>query len=262
MQEQRESLPIFPFKQDLIAAIREYQILVVVGDTGSGKTTQLPQYILEGIPDAIVAVTQPRRIAAISAAYRVAEETGTKIGDLVGYSIRFEKVASKNTKLQFLTDGTLLRTCTTDPLISQFNCIMLDESHERSLDTDVLFGLLKRACKQRPELKVIIMSATLDIEKFQDFFDAPVFSVPGRMFEVDVLWQKTIKFQTLKTTFVQRCVETVMHIHKTEEPGDVLVFLTGQQEIERCAKNILDLHKELNYNLVRHRVTIINLGFS
>ncbi|KAJ3309154.1 DEAH-box ATP-dependent RNA helicase prp22 [Boothiomyces sp. JEL0838] len=256
MQEQRESLPIFPFKQDLIAAIREYQILVVVGDTGSGKTTQLPQYILEGIPDAIVAVTQPRRIAAISAAYRVAEETGTKIGDLVGYSIRFEKVASKNTKLQFLTDGTLLRTCTTDPLISQFNCIMLDESHERSLDTDVLFGLLKRACKQRPELKVIIMSATLDIEKFQDFFDAPVFSVPGRMFEVDVLWQKTIKFQTLKTTFVQRCVETVMHIHKTEGPGDVLVFLTGQQEIERCTKNIQDLHKELNYNLVRHRDSV------
>ncbi|KAI8902160.1 P-loop containing nucleoside triphosphate hydrolase protein [Globomyces pollinis-pini] len=251
-ERSRQDLPIFQYKTDLINAINQYQILVVVGDTGSGKTTQLPQYMMEDKTNTI-AVTQPRRIAAISAANRVAEEAGSKLGDLVGYSVRFERCISKYTKLTYMTDGTLLQTCTSDPEFKQYSVIILDESHERSLETDILFGLLRKACRNRPELKVIIMSATLDIEKFTEYFDCPAFSVPGRMFEVDVFWQRKMKFSILKSTYVERSVSTVMHIHKNENLGDVLVFLTGQFEIEQAVKQLEELEEELNYSDVKDK---------
>ncbi|KAH9277328.1 hypothetical protein BASA83_000195 [Batrachochytrium salamandrivorans] len=239
MDDVRASLPIFQYRADLVSAIREFQFLIVVGDTGSGKTTQLPQYVLEDLADTLpnIVVTQPRRIAAISAATRVSEEHGTTLGGLAGYIVRFEKCTSADTRLSYVTDGILLRQCTANRLLPSYDLVILDEAHERSLETDVLFGLLRRACRLRPTLKVVIMSATLDIDGFSSFFgDCPVFSVPGRMFTVDILWQKKMNFAALKGSFVLRCIETCMQIHKEESPGDILVFLTGQHEIETAMK--------------------------
>ncbi|KAI8825670.1 P-loop containing nucleoside triphosphate hydrolase protein [Fimicolochytrium jonesii] len=251
----RKELPIYTYRDELLAAIEEYQFLIVVG---SGKTTQLPQYVVEGLP-AIrnVCITQPRRIAAISAARRVAEETGTRVGDLVGYSIRFEKQSSSSTRLLYVTDGTLLRYVATDPQVRAYDLIILDEAHERSLETDILFALLRQACRLRPELKVVIMSATLEIDRFAAYFgDAPVFSIPGRMYAVDIFWQKKMKLGAAKATFLRRAVDTVLHIHKNEEPGDVLVFLTGQQEIEQATRLFQEAHEELDYDEVRYRSTV------
>ncbi|KAJ1563390.1 DEAH-box ATP-dependent RNA helicase prp22, partial [Cladochytrium tenue] len=192
--DDRDRLPIATFRDDLVAAVRDHQVLIVVGDTGCGKTTQLPQYLNTAMPSARIVVTQPRRIAAISAAARVASETGTQLGRLVGYAVRFESARSDDTRILYMTDGALLRTlagdavraaarrpvaATTatasaavdtdadtdvDVLQSLADVVVLDEAHERSLDTDVLFGLLRRACARRPRLRLVIMSATLDSE--------------------------------------------------------------------------------------------------
>ncbi|TPX63977.1 hypothetical protein SpCBS45565_g06228 [Spizellomyces sp. 'palustris'] len=258
----RKELPIYTYREELVEAMTRFQCLIVVGDTGSGKTTQLPQYVLEAIPEIRnICVTQPRRIAAISAARRVADERRTRLGEQVGYSIRFERSASSSTRLLYVTDGTLLRSVAADPKVSAYDLVVLDEAHERSLETDVLFGLLRRACRLRPELKVVVMSATLDIDKFSEFFgDAPVFSIPGRMYAVDILWQKKMKLGTAKATFVRRSVETVLHIHKNEEPGDVLVFLTGQQEIEQATRLLQEAHEVLDYVEVRHRSRVHDIA--
>ncbi|KAJ1552442.1 putative pre-mRNA-splicing factor ATP-dependent RNA helicase dhx16, partial [Nowakowskiella sp. JEL0078] len=194
-------LPISPYKKSLIDAIREFSFLAIIGDTGSGKTTQIPQFVLDDFTASDIrriAVTQPRRIAAISAAKRVAAEQRCRLGSRVGYKIRFEKnVTPPNpnavdkfsedalgSRLIYMTDGVLLRECVADPLLLSYDLVILDEAHERSLETDVLFGLLKRACRLRiaasnetetsnitSQLKVLVMSATLDVEKFSDFFD-------------------------------------------------------------------------------------------
>ncbi|KAJ8330422.1 hypothetical protein QVD99_007759 [Batrachochytrium dendrobatidis] len=262
MNELQKNLPIYQYRDSLVAAIKEYQFLVVVGDTGSGKTTQLPQYILQDLSDSIhnIVVTQPRRIAAISAATRVSEEHQTKLGDLIGYTVRFEKCLSASTRLTYVTDGILLRQCTADRQLASYDLVILDEAHERSLETDILFGLLRRACRLRPALKVVIMSATLDIDEFSSFFnDCPVFSVPGRMFTVDILWQKNMNFAVLKASFVNRCVETCMQIHCEEQPGDILVFLTGQQEIETAMQRIMEAHQDLDYNTVRYNNDVSNI---
>ncbi|KAJ3150109.1 DEAH-box ATP-dependent RNA helicase prp22 [Geranomyces michiganensis] len=253
----RKALPIYTYREDLLEAIAAYQVLVVVGDTGSGKTTQLPQYLLESVPNVRICVTQPRRIAVISAARRVADERRERVGNTVGYSIRFDRRANANTtRLLYVTDGSLLRAVQADPEVRAYDVVVLDEAHERSVETDVLFGLLRRALRLRPTLKIVVMSATLDIDKFSDFFnDAPVFSVPGRMFTVEVMFEKQLKLGTAKATFVRRAVDAAMHIHRNEEPGDVLVFLTGQQEIELAIRLFHEAHDDLNYQRgdVRHR---------
>ncbi|KAJ3185164.1 DEAH-box ATP-dependent RNA helicase prp22 [Geranomyces variabilis] len=252
----RKALPIYTYREDLLESIQTYQVLVVVGDTGSGKTTQLPQYLLESIPGVRICVTQPRRIAVISAARRVVEERGERLGDTVGYSIRFDRRANAgSTRLLYVTDGSLLRGVQADPEVRAYDIVVLDEAHERSVETDVLFGLLRRALRLRPALKIVVMSATLDIDKFSDFFnDAPVFSVPGRMFTVEVMFEKQLKLGTAKATFVRRAVDAAMHIHCNEEPGDVLVFLTGQQEIELAIPLFLEAHAEIDYiRDVHHR---------
>uniref|UniRef100_A0A8R1HNX8 RNA helicase n=1 Tax=Caenorhabditis japonica TaxID=281687 RepID=A0A8R1HNX8_CAEJA len=243
MIEQRESLPIFALKKNLMEAMINNQILVVVGETGSGKTTQMTQYAIEaGLGRrGKIGCTQPRRVAAMSVAKRVAEEYGCKLGSEVGYTIRFEDCTSQDTIIKYMTDGMLLRECLIDPDLSGYSLIMLDEAHERTIHTDVLFGLLKSAARKRPELKLIITSATLDSVKFSEYFlEAPIFTIPGRTFPVEILYTREPEADYLEAAHI-----TVMQIHLTEPPGDVLVFLTGQEEIDTSCEVLYERMKSL-----------------
>uniref|UniRef100_A0A672KWH7 RNA helicase n=1 Tax=Sinocyclocheilus grahami TaxID=75366 RepID=A0A672KWH7_SINGR len=235
LQEVRRSLPIFPYREDLLAAIRDHQILVIEGETGSGKTTQIPQYLLEdGYTNGGMKIgcTQPRRVAAMSVAARVAQEMSVKLGNEVGYSIRFEDCTSERTILKYMTDGMLLREFLTEPDLASYSVIIIDEAHERTLHTDILFGLIKDIARFRPDLKVLVASATLDTERFSCFFDeAPVFRIPGRRFPVDIYYTKAPE-----ADYLEACVVSVLQIHVTQPAGDVLVFLTGQEEIEACCE--------------------------
>ncbi|KAL6774279.1 hypothetical protein ACKKBG_A24410 [Auxenochlorella protothecoides x Auxenochlorella symbiontica] len=232
IQEDRRRLPMFPYREDLLKAIAEHQVLIIVGETGSGKTTQIPQYLYEaGYGKAgKIGCTQPRRVAAMSVAARVAVEVGVKLGAEVGYSIRFEDCTSDKTVLKYMTDGMLLREFLSEPDLAGYSCMMVDEAHERTLHTDVLFGLVKDIARFRPELKLLISSATLDAEKFSEYFDnAPIFRIPGRRYPVDILYTKAPEADYLHAAAV-----TTLQIHVTQPPGDVLIFLTGQEEIEAC----------------------------
>uniref|UniRef100_A0A8C1WXP6 RNA helicase n=1 Tax=Cyprinus carpio TaxID=7962 RepID=A0A8C1WXP6_CYPCA len=235
IQEVRRSLPIFPYREDLLAAIRDHQILVIEGETGSGKTTQIPQYLLEdGYTNGGMKIgcTQPRRVAAMSVSARVAQEMNVKLGNEVGYSIRFEDCTSERTILKYMTDGMLLREFLTEPDLASYSVIIIDEAHERTLHTDILFGLIKDIARFRPDLKVLVASATLDTERFSCFFDdAPVFRIPGRRFPVDIYYTKAPE-----ADYLEACVVSVLQIHVTQPTGDVLVFLTGQEEIEACCE--------------------------
>ncbi|KAL7748382.1 hypothetical protein RI367_006344 [Sorochytrium milnesiophthora] len=241
-------LPITPLRDALVAAMKEHQTMVIIGETGSGKTTQIPQYILQSMAGSRVVVTQPRRIAAISNAKRVASEMQTTLGDVVGYSIRFENAVSDKTRLRYMTDGVLLREVLDDERLEAYDVVVIDEAHERTVGTDILLGLLKRCRKARPELKVFVMSATLDVEKFSDFFEeCPIFQIPGRPFPVDIFYSRNTNMASLKSTYLDRAVETVLHIHKTDFPGDVLVFLTGAQEIDRACQELARQEREIDY---------------
>jgi len=236
IKQQRESLPIFKLRSSLIEAVMNNQILVVIGDTGSGKTTQMTQYQAGFTSKGKqIGCTQPRRVAAMSVAKRVSEEFGCRLGQEVGYIIRFEDCTSSDTIITYMTDGMLLRQCLMDPDLSQYSIIMLDEAHERTINTDVLFGLLKKTCLRRPDLKLIVTSATLDATKFSSyFFGCPIFTIPGRTFPVEVLYTKDPESDYLDASLI-----TIMQIHLTEPPGDILLFLTGQEEIDSACQ-ILD----------------------
>jgi HrpA-like RNA helicase len=201
----------------LIAELRARETVIVVGETGSGKTTQLPQYVHEEnlAGGLAVACTQPRRVAAVSVARRVAEETGTVLGDLVGYAIRFEDVSSSNTRVKFLTDGMLLREAMTDANLSRYGVVMIDEAHERTLQTDFLLGTLrntqeKRRATSKP-LKIVIMSATLEAESFSSFFGgAPVVYSRGRKFPVETFYTEEPEDDYLDAALCAVC-----QIHET-----------------------------------------------
>jgi len=243
MKEQRESLPIYKLREQLVTAIRENQVLVVVGDTGSGKTTQMTQYLAEeGFTDrGKIGCTQPRRVAAVSVAKRVAEEVGCRVGQEVGYTIRFEDCTSPETRIKYMTDGMLQRECLIDPDASNYSVIILDEAHERTIATDVLFGLLKKTLKRRPDLKLIVTSATLDAEKFSTyFFGCPIFTIPGRTYPVEVLYTKEPEPDYLDAALI-----TVMQIHLSEPQGDILVFLTGQEEIDTSCEILYERMKAM-----------------
>lgn len=243
ISEQRRSLPVFKLRSKLIELVRENQFLVIVGETGSGKTTQLTQYLMEeGFSQkGIIGCTQPRRVAAISVAKRVAEEVGCSLGSTVGYTVRFEERTSPSTQIKYMTDGMLQREALRDPAMSRYSVIMLDEAHERTIATDVLFALLKTATKRRPDLKVIVTSATLDSQKFSRYFnDCPVLTIPGRTFPVEILYTKAPEPDYLAST-----LDTVLQIHALEGPGDILVFLTGQEEIDMACEALFDRAKKL-----------------
>ncbi|XP_048579311.1 ATP-dependent RNA helicase DHX8 isoform X2 [Nematostella vectensis] len=241
--QQREGLPIFKLRDELVKAVHQNQVLIVIGETGSGKTTQITQYLAEQgfLTQGKLACTQPRRVAAMSVAKRVSEEFGCRLGQEVGYTIRFEDCTSPETKIKYMTDGFLLRECLIDPELKQYSVIMLDEAHERVIHTDVLFGLMKKAVQRRPDLKLIVTSATLDAVKFSTFFfEAPIFTIPGRTFPVEILYTKEAESDYLDAALI-----TVMQIHLTEPPGDILVFLTGQEEIDTACEILYERTKSL-----------------
>ncbi|KAJ1517154.1 DEAH-box ATP-dependent RNA helicase prp22 [Coelomomyces lativittatus] len=329
IQEQRESLPVFKLKDALIQAVMNNKILIVVGDTGSGKTTQMTQYLYEAgmhfLPPTttttktttsksqikkkkrttqpktekdpslsssssvhekhtrpslseeeeeededdeeeveeddeiavdeneeddppapmMIGCTQPRRVAAMSVAKRVAEEVGCRLGDEVGYTIRFEDCTSSLTQIKYMTEGMLLRECLVDPYLRKYKVLILDEAHERTVNTDVLFGLLKATVMQRHDLRLIVTSATLDADKFSSYFyQCPIFTIPGRTFPVEILYTKEPEPDYLDAALI-----AVMQIHLSEPPGDVLLFLTGQEEIDTSAEILFERMKALGHQV-------------
>ncbi|XP_024368018.1 probable pre-mRNA-splicing factor ATP-dependent RNA helicase DEAH2 isoform X1 [Physcomitrium patens] len=235
--EKRRTLPVWQQKAEFLNILAKNQTMILVGETGSGKTTQIPQFVVEAGYTSNrkqVACTQPRRVAAMSVSRRVADEMDVTIGDEVGYSIRFEDCSGPKTTLKYLTDGMLLREAMTDPLLERYRVIILDEAHERTLATDVLFGLLKEVLKNRPDLKLVVMSATLEAEKFQAYFNgAPLMKVPGRLHPVEIFYT-----QEPERDYLEAAIRTVVQIHICEPAGDILVFLTGEEEIEDACKKI------------------------
>ncbi|ELR20387.1 ATPdependent RNA helicase dhx8, putative [Acanthamoeba castellanii str. Neff] len=242
--EQRKTLPIFKLREEMLQAMHDNQLLVVFGEAGSGKTTQMTQYLAEAgyASRGMIGCTQPRRVAATSAAKRVAEEFGCRLGQEVGYAIRFDDCTSPETKVKYMTDGMLLRECILDPSLSKYSVLILDEAHERTIPTDVLFGLLKKATQNCPDLKLIITSAMLEYaEKFSTYFNnCPIFTIPGRTFPVEILYTKSPE-----TDYLDEALITVMQIHLSEPPGDVLLFLTGQEEIDTACQILSERMKSL-----------------
>lgn len=247
MHETRRNLPVFKRREELLQAIAENQIIIVQGQTGCGKTTQIPQYLHEeGYTKTelkhgdvkIIGCTQPRRVAAMSVAARVSQEIGSKLGHTVGYSIRFEDCTSEGTVIKYMTDGMLLRELLDDPVLSKYSVMMVDEAHERTLHTDILLTLLKDVTRARSDFRLVISSATLDEQKFAQFFgDPPIFRVEGRLFHVKRLFKSNDQ-KNASSNMIDECLRVVLQIHRSDEAGDILVFLPGQEEIE-------ELHKEV-----------------
>ncbi|VDN51022.1 unnamed protein product [Dracunculus medinensis] len=241
--KKRSTLPVWEYKEKFMEVLQANQCLTLVGETGSGKTTQIPQWCLEycksrvvyGGQKKMVACTQPRRVAAMSVAARVAEEMDVQLGSEVGYSIRFEDCVSERTILKYCTDGMLLREAMNCPLLDNYGVIILDEAHERTLATDILMGLIKEIVRQRNDIKIVVMSATLDSGKFQNYFEnCPLMSVPGRTFPVEIFYTPEPE-----KDYLEAAIRTVIQIHICEEiEGDILLFLTGQEEIEEACKRI------------------------
>lgn len=233
----RRSLPVHEGRKRLLDCLAEKRVIILEGETGSGKTTQVPQFLVDAgyVDDGkAVCCTQPRRVAAMSVAKRVAEEMDVKLGEQVGYTIRFEDCTSSDTVLKYLTDGMLLREAMFDNTLSAYSAIILDEAHERTLSTDVLMGLLKGLLEKRDDLRVVVMSATMDAIKFQDYFDgAPLLSVPGRMFPVEIFYSPDAE-----PDYVEAAIRTAVEICREQPPGDVLLFLTGEEEIEESCRKI------------------------
>jgi HrpA-like RNA helicase len=246
-------LPIAAHRDEIVAAVRANQFIVLVGETGSGKTTQLAQFLLDaGLAtqeghEGGIAVTQPRRVAAIGAAHRVASERGGgSVGGEVGYTVRLESECSAATRIKFLTDGCLLRECLLCPTLDQYSVVILDEAHERSVATDLMFTLLKRAAAKRPNMRVVVTSATLDHVKFAAYFNrCPSIIVPGRQFPVEVHWESA-GGRGVKTANLARSVATaVVNLHMQEPRGHILGFLTGQAEVEKACSLVVSMLREL-----------------
>ncbi|CAN6451887.1 unnamed protein product [Victoria cruziana] len=275
--KQRRSLPIASVEQRIVEEVKKNDTLIVVGETGSGKTTQLPQFLFNGgfcRHGKVVGITQPRRVAAVTVATRVAEECGVELGKKVGYSIRFEDITSSATRIKYMTDGMLLREALLDPLLSKYSVIIIDEAHERTVHTDVLLGILKGVQKSRTQqvvykdnvkhiggidsnegtstergngmkdqltpsghpLKLIVMSASLDARGFSEYLGgAKAVHVQGRKYPVEILYT-----YTPQQDYIDAALITIFQIHLEEDSGDILVFLTGQEEIESVERLVLD----------------------
>ena len=253
LNKEKMNLPIYEYKNKILEIIKEKKILIIEGETGSGKTTQIPQYLYENgycNNNKKICVTQPRRVAAMSVASRVSYEMGVKCGHEVGYSIRFEENVSPLTKIIYMTDGIFLRYLLSDYQLNEFSVIMIDEAHERSIQTDIIFGVIKKLIEKREDLRVIISSATLSTLKFKNYFsEAEIIKVPGRRYPVDIYYTKSPE-----PDYIEAAVITSLQIHisqadelfdENNSGGDILVFLTGQEEIELAKRMITNQIKKL-----------------
>ncbi|CAD6893373.1 unnamed protein product [Tilletia laevis] len=266
IQAQRDRLPIAKQRNQILYMLERYPVLIVIGQTGCGKTTQIPQFLLEAgwassSSTLAIACTQPRRISAVSVASRVATEVGAVLGDEVGYTIRFEDLSHPTrTRIRYMTDGMLFRECMRDPLLSRYSVVMIDEAHERGAYTDLLLGVLKKIRRKRPTLRIVISSATVDAQALLDYFNdepvkpiaqstdksatiaeispdstAAVLTLEGRTYPVEVAYlEKPVD------NYVRAAAEAVWNIHLKEPQGDVLVFLTGRDEIDACCQILAD----------------------
>ncbi|RCV25218.1 hypothetical protein SETIT_5G148400v2 [Setaria italica] len=272
LERQRQRLPVYRYRKAILYLVERHATTIVVGETGSGKSTQIPQYLKEaGWADGgrLIGCTQPRRLAVQTVASRVAEEVGVKLGEEVGYTIRFEDQTNPGmTMIKFLTDGVLIREMMEDPLLTKYSVIMVDEAHERSISTDMLLGLLKKIQRRRPELRLIISSATIEARSMSTFFnirrknsllgssdDLPnpepaILSVEGKGYTVEIHY-----VEEPVSDYLQAAVNTVLLIHEKEPPGDILVFLTGQDDIDAAVKL---LNEEIQ-QLGRHYLDLLIL---
>ncbi|WVR08169.1 hypothetical protein IAU60_005215 [Kwoniella sp. DSM 27419] len=244
LQEQREYLPAFAVREELMGMIRDHQVLIVIGETGSGKTTQLGQFLYEDgyCANGIIGCTQPRRVAAMSVAKRVSEEMQCGLGETVGYAIRFEDCTSKDTKIKFMTDGVLLRESLNEGDLDRYSVLILDEAHERSLSTDILMGLLRKILTRRRDLKLIVTSATMNADKFSKFFgNAATYTIPGRTFPVEIFHSKSPC-----EDYVDSAIKQVLQIHLSNPQGDILVFMTGQEDITATCQVIEERLEQLD----------------
>lgn len=258
-EEFRKSLPIYQHREEILNLIKNNNFCIITGETGSGKTTQLPQYIIESLTLADfykndkkfqkskklprVVITQPRRVAAIQMAKRVCYEKNYKLGNEIGYTIRFGDNSSENTIIKYVTDGILVKECLTDNNLNKYHVVIIDEAHERSLYSDILFALIKQVVKVRNgSLKLIIMSATLNTEQFMKYFNnCPLLKVSGKLYPVDITYHPSPMDKRVKSS-----VELAIRIHLHEGPGHILAFLTGFEECEKACKMTYSILEDLS----------------
>lgn len=245
-------LPIHDFKDHILYSIEENNVLIVRGETGSGKSTQICQFLHDAgwtqgdNGSLMIGISQPRRVAAITLAKRVAEERGTSLGEDVGYSIRFDDCwQSGKTFIKYMTEGILVREMMSDPLLASYSVIIVDEIHERTLYTDIVLGLMKKVIRRRPELRLIVSSATLESTFMENYFrdsKTRVFTlnVEGRTFPIDLHHSETPVADYIKSS-----VNVAIQIHETRPAGDILIFLTGQEEVEKVVEMLIDYSKSI-----------------
>jgi ATP-dependent helicase HrpA len=237
-----ETLPIYACEADIVRALTDHRVLILEGPTGSGKTTQLPKMLRRAmVTDKLIGVTQPRRIAAVSVAWRIADELGVKIGEEVGYAIRFDDQTSRKTEIKLMTDGILLQEARTDPDFSRYGVIIVDEAHERTLNIDVTLGLLHRALQRRSDLRVVVSSATLQPLVFQRYFerfmtDVPVVRIDARPFPVDILHRPARSDE--EEDIVDAAALEVQRIIGRGDPGHILIFLSGEAAIRKTLEKL------------------------
>jgi ATP-dependent helicase HrpA len=263
-----DSLPVSARRDDIMAAIGEHQVVIVCGETGSGKTTQLPKIALAlgrgtaNYPQGkgrLIGHTQPRRIAASSVAKRIAQELGSPLGEVVGYKVRFQDRLSRGASIKLMTDGILLAETQTDPLLKAYDTLIIDEAHERSLNIDFLLGYLREILPRRPDLKVIVTSATIDAERFARHFTsvkgpAPVIQVSGRLYPVEQRWRP---FEESREYGLNEAIaDAVDELWTGASAGDILVFLPGEREIREAAEH---LRKHLSHSPLTRATEVLPL---
>jgi HrpA-like RNA helicase len=263
IMQDRDALPIKKFQDQIVDAVRNHRVVLIAAETGAGKSTQVPQYLIEAGFDRI-ACTQPRRIACYSLAKRVSHESSNRYGNLVGYQVRFDKSKTASTKVVFLTEGVLLRQFSSDPLLQMYNVIIVDEVHERHITGDFLLGVLQRLLQTRLDLRIVLMSATINISLFQNYFSAPIIQVPGRLYPVKVHYypideedtnltnpvfvlernnaisKQSIPARISKTKALPylKILERIDEEYSSIERGDLLIFVSGMNDISILSEEL------------------------